>query len=334
MFKLGTNGSGFTVLKTYSTTTSGLNTDGANPYGGLVLSGTTLFGTAEEGGIWRWHSVPPGHQWLRIQGVEEFFRRRLQRRRRLDKCGRAYPDGTLVLAGNFLFGTAFVGGASGNGAVFTVSTTTVAPSSPIFIVSARATMARIPSRADVVRPHAVRNRQRRRQLGGRHLFSLNTNATGFTNFYIFDGTDGIEPMGAWCCRRTLYGEGVHCRRRLKNGMVYKVNTNGTGLRRSTNFPATDPDTGTNIGGANPQGNLALSRGPLFGTTTGAAQTATGRSSAWHQRQRFPCAVGFSGRLHRFFRLAHQFSRIPDQCGRDGSGGGAGLVRRRAVRNDL
>ena len=34
----------------------------------------------------------------------------------------AYPDGTLVLSGNTLYGTAYGGGSAGNGTVFAVNT--------------------------------------------------------------------------------------------------------------------------------------------------------------------------------------------------------------------
>jgi uncharacterized repeat protein (TIGR03803 family) len=51
-FKINTDGSGFTVLHTFSTTNTitGTNVDGAHPTGGLILSGSTLYGTATAGG--------------------------------------------------------------------------------------------------------------------------------------------------------------------------------------------------------------------------------------------------------------------------------------------
>jgi uncharacterized repeat protein (TIGR03803 family) len=46
IFKVNTNGSGFTVLHGFS----GGNSDGANQYGNLLLSGSTLYGTTSRGG--------------------------------------------------------------------------------------------------------------------------------------------------------------------------------------------------------------------------------------------------------------------------------------------
>jgi uncharacterized repeat protein (TIGR03803 family) len=48
VFKLNTNGTGFTTL--HSFTAFSINSDGANPHAGLVLSGNTLYGTAYNGG--------------------------------------------------------------------------------------------------------------------------------------------------------------------------------------------------------------------------------------------------------------------------------------------
>jgi uncharacterized repeat protein (TIGR03803 family) len=50
VFSLNTNGTGFTTLYNFTSESSGINNDGANPYAGLTLSGNTLYGTAKSGG--------------------------------------------------------------------------------------------------------------------------------------------------------------------------------------------------------------------------------------------------------------------------------------------
>ena len=51
VFAINTDGTGFTNLYSFTQVSgSGTNSDGANPYGGLILSGNTLFGTAHNGG--------------------------------------------------------------------------------------------------------------------------------------------------------------------------------------------------------------------------------------------------------------------------------------------
>src|ERR1051325_2297669 len=46
VFKLNTDGTGFTVLKNFN------GTEGARPGAGLVLSGQSLYGTTRDGGLW------------------------------------------------------------------------------------------------------------------------------------------------------------------------------------------------------------------------------------------------------------------------------------------
>src|SRR5260370_1590507 len=52
VFAVDTDGAGFRIIHSFTATSgfSGTNTDGANPVAGLVLSGNTLYGTANSGG--------------------------------------------------------------------------------------------------------------------------------------------------------------------------------------------------------------------------------------------------------------------------------------------
>src|ERR1019366_5068771 len=55
VFEVNTNGGGFTTLYSFTTSANNIlgvytNSDGANPAAGLILSGNTLYGTANEGG--------------------------------------------------------------------------------------------------------------------------------------------------------------------------------------------------------------------------------------------------------------------------------------------
>ena len=49
MFAINTNGTGLRILHSF-TFNDNSNTDGANPDAGLILSGSTLYGTASLGG--------------------------------------------------------------------------------------------------------------------------------------------------------------------------------------------------------------------------------------------------------------------------------------------
>ena len=52
VFAINTNGMGFTTLHTFTASDPNTitNSDGADPFAGLILSGNTLYGTADVGG--------------------------------------------------------------------------------------------------------------------------------------------------------------------------------------------------------------------------------------------------------------------------------------------
>jgi hypothetical protein len=52
VFAINTNGTGFTTLHSFNAFlgVNDTNSDGGNPFGGLILSGDTLYGTATDGG--------------------------------------------------------------------------------------------------------------------------------------------------------------------------------------------------------------------------------------------------------------------------------------------
>src|SRR5215203_2357400 len=111
----------FTTLHSFSATSlpyGGTNSDGANPRGPLILSGNTLYGTAEVGG-----SGDGNGGW----GAGTVFA--------LNADGTGFtnlhsftggsdggdPRGGLVLSANTLYGTAVGGGSSGDGTVFALN---------------------------------------------------------------------------------------------------------------------------------------------------------------------------------------------------------------------
>ena len=254
---------------------TGVNSDGANPFAGLILSGTTLYGAAQAGGT---HAIGTIFSLNTYGGtldvLSDFSAGKTNREGTWTNADGAYPDGTLLLSGNFLFGTAYEGGTHGNGCVFTLSTGT----------DKFTNLYSFNTGDDGAHPSAGLVLDGAKVIGTASgggnwntgtIFSVNTNATGFANFYIFDSTDGIEPMGGLVLSGgTLYGTSIGGGI-SSNGVVFEVNTNGTGYPVLTNFAALDPDTGTNIGGANPQGNLALAGGVLYGTATGGGTGADG-----------------------------------------------------------
>jgi len=108
IFSIHTNGGHFTILHHFGKTGT---SDGQNPYGSLLLSGTTLYGTTNAGGS---------------KGNGTVFQ--------IDTSGKNYariydfhnpPDGAnpidnVILVGNTLYGMTEAGGLCGKGAIFAI----------------------------------------------------------------------------------------------------------------------------------------------------------------------------------------------------------------------
>ena len=125
VFAVTTDGTGFTNLHSFTTAPypSTINSDGANPYAGLILSGNTLYGTASQGGSSGVGTVfainTDGTDYSTLYSLIAPFDFDSPESTNSDG---AYPDVTLVLSGNTLYGAAYWGGAHGNGTVFKVNT--------------------------------------------------------------------------------------------------------------------------------------------------------------------------------------------------------------------
>ncbi len=96
---------------------------------------------------------------------------------------------------------------------------------------------------------------------GGMIFAINTDGTGFTNVYSFTGgANGGSPMaGLILSGNTLYGTAQYGGI-LNRGIVFAVNTNGTGFTNLHSF--------TSGSDANPSAGLILSGNTLYGTTLG------------------------------------------------------------------
>src|SRR2546427_248239 len=96
------------TAQTFTTLHSFNNTDGASPQSRLVLSGSTLYGTAVYGGSSGWGTV------FKINTDGTGF----TTLHTFTGGDGAELVAGLILSGNTLYGAAYVGGSSGNGTVF------------------------------------------------------------------------------------------------------------------------------------------------------------------------------------------------------------------------
>jgi uncharacterized repeat protein (TIGR03803 family) len=118
LFKINTDGTGFTRLYSFNAVTrlSTNSVDGANPVGGLVIAGSTIYGTTSSGGTatdtkgvggpgTAFQVNTDGTGFVKLHTFTGTF-------------GGFAPKGALALAGGRLYGTAANGGNGGGGTVF------------------------------------------------------------------------------------------------------------------------------------------------------------------------------------------------------------------------
>ena len=139
------------------------------------------------------------------------------------------------------------------------------------------------------------------------VFAVNTDGTGFTNLYSFTG--GSTSAGLILSGSTLYGTADYLG---GTGVVFAVNTNGAGFTNLYSFTATDPATGTNSDGANPEAGLILSGNTLYGTAYSGGSSGNGTVFA----------VNTDG---TGFTVLHTFTETSAYTNSDGAYPFAGLI---------
>ena len=268
VFALPTTGNGFTNLHSFASTT-GLNSDGARPTGRLLLSGSTLYGTAPNGG-----TNGNGVVFSLLTNGTDFVTLFAFPPSLLDTgVGAAtnddgiLPHAGLSLYNDVLYGTAINGGLGGWGTVFGLGTNGANfdnlhgfndsdGGNPIAGVALSGT-----------------NLYGATIVGGNGfgaLFAVGTNGTGFTNIYMFNGSDGYYPYGDLLVYSNhLYGTTVYGG---KNGAgtIFRIGLSGAGYTNLYNFSspsANNQGTSTNADGFNPYAGLTLVGNLLYGVTT-------------------------------------------------------------------
>jgi uncharacterized repeat protein (TIGR03803 family) len=262
VFKINTNGTGF------ATVCSLTGNEGWGPQGGLVLSGSTLYGTTVNGGL-----LPEVFAFA--DGT--VFSVDISGSGLTDLCifteasGAADPWTALALSGNTLYGTTLYGGTNNNGTLFEINTN----GSGYAEIKDFSIMGSGGDNPDGADPRAVLvlsggtfySTTRYGGTGGfGSIFKLNSDGTGFTNIYSFANTDPATPIAALVVSgSTLYGTTPQGGAGF--GSVFRINTNGSSYTNIYSFNGTD--------GSLPIAGLVLSGSTLYGTTTGGGSAGQG-----------------------------------------------------------
>lgn len=229
LYKLGTNGGGFTVIHHFAG-----GSEGESPNGRVVVSGDTIYGVTYHGGI------NHGGTLYRVNTDGSSFSI-------LRRLGTAASDGTLpssgmVLSGSTLYGTTATGGTSDRGVVYKIntngsgyqnlhlfdgSTEGFQPEAELTLIGNTLFGTTAFGRFDIP--------------NGGMLFKLGLDGTGFTVLYTF--TNSFE---LWSCSRisrltpvgdALYGVGTSYDGFAQFSSIYKINTNGSGFHIVGQMPS-------------------------------------------------------------------------------------------------
>lgn len=254
VYALNTDGTGFTNLYSFAG-----GQEGANPRSGLVLSGGALYGITVNGGTNGFGTI------FKINANGSGFTNLYTFSGGRDG---GYPSGGLVLSANKLYGTAYYGGASGNGTVFAINTDGTGFTNLYNFTALNnktnsdgsAPLAGLLLSGDMLYGTTFYGGTS----GSGTVFALTTNGTDFTNLYSFtDGSDGANPVGRLVLSgNTLYGTAEYGGS-ATNGTVFALSTSGSGFQLLHSFTALN--NFTNQDGANPYAGLHLSGSTLYGT---------------------------------------------------------------------
>jgi uncharacterized repeat protein (TIGR03803 family) len=255
VFAVNTDGTDFTNLYSFSSPTSGTNSDGANPVAGLVLSGNTLYGTASEGGstvnygtVFAVNTDGSGFTVLHtFTSLDYGF-----------NYG-ANPEARLLLSGSTLYGTASAGGYYGNGTVFSVNTD-ASNFNVLHTFDDTGDESFFPVGGLIFFGDTLYGTTQGGGPGWGSVFAININSYIYTNLCTFTNSNGYPQAGLTLVGNTLYGTS-HGFGGVYMGAVFSVNTDGSGFNILHTFTG-----GTNDGFA-PSSDLVLSGDTLYGTAS-------------------------------------------------------------------
>jgi uncharacterized repeat protein (TIGR03803 family) len=227
VFAVNTSGTSFTPLHSFRASSGSFpnytNSDGADPYAGLVLSSNMLYGAASAGGTLGGGTLfAVNISDLSFTNLYNFTAIHTNSAGVYTNSEGANPKGGMILSGNTLYGTASSGGISGNGTVFGINTNGTGFKILHTFTAGHKNAAGIYTNADgaylqaglILSGNTLYGTTSSGGISGNGtVFAINTDSTGFTNLYNFTATsglyatnrDGAHPMGVILAGNMLYG---------------------------------------------------------------------------------------------------------------------------------
>ncbi len=273
VFAVNTDGSRYQTLYAFT----GAD-DGSSPWGAVVVSGNTLFGTTRQAGpsgngtIFKLNT--DGTEFTNLYSFSGLFH--LDPYATVTNSDGAYPEAQFLLSGSTLYGTAAAGGAGGAGTVFAINTDgsgftnlhSFAPRDPATGTNSEGAS---PAAALILSGNTLYGTA---ALGGASsngtVFKINIDGTGFTVLHNLAPTTGYNPSyGAansdgialqtrlFLSGHTLFGT-ASAGGSFGCGTVFALNTDGTDFKVLKNF------TGGYGDGSNPTSGLVRSGNALYG----------------------------------------------------------------------
>ncbi|HVM60783.1 MAG TPA: choice-of-anchor tandem repeat GloVer-containing protein [Verrucomicrobiae bacterium] len=251
IFKINTNGSGYTNLHVFTRTSA----DGASPYGSLTPSGNTFYGVTSEGGADGYGIV------FKIETDGSGFT--ILHTFTGSSDDGAYPYGSLTMKGKTLYGTTYGGGADNEGVVFKIDTDGSGYTN-LYSFAGGSTDGAHPLGTVTLSGKTLYGMAHQASTDGYGvLFKINTDGSGYAILHTFTGTtaDGAYPdyVTMILKGKTLYAM-ANAGGTDFDGVVFKINTDGSEFAILHSF------TGGSGDGADPYGSLTLKGKTLYGMT--------------------------------------------------------------------